>query len=161
MRVLSHCDAFTSLVDPHKKPCGTVLESAKIHHDMLTGLVVTSRITHATPAAFSAHVAWRNEENKIAEQQIGYNPLGRTVDLMFGGGICEFLPNSTESSCRQDSRDLLAEAKEHFGWTVKLSRDEFDAFNPNDVSLPLMALFAPSVIDDIVYVTCSWISEHD
>ena len=142
--VLNTC-AFT-LVDSHKQPCGTVLESAKIHHGMLTGLVATSRITHATPAAFSAHVASRNQENEIAEQQIGYNPLGRTVDLMFGGGVCEFLPNITKSSCRQDNRDLFFEAKEQFGWTVKLSRDEFDAFNPNNASLPLMALFASSVI---------------
>ncbi|KAI7880605.1 alkaline phosphatase-like protein, partial [Lichtheimia hyalospora FSU 10163] len=134
-------------VDSHKRPCGTVLESAKIHHGMLTGLVATSRITHATPAAFSAHVASRNQENEIAEQQIGYNPLGRTVDLMFGGGVCEFLPNTTKSSCRQDNRDLFFEAKEQFGWTVKLSRDEFDAFNPNNASLPLMALFASSHMD--------------
>ncbi|KAI9320982.1 alkaline-phosphatase-like protein [Dichotomocladium elegans] len=129
-------------VDPSQVPCGTVLESAKLHRDMLTGLVVTSRITHATPASFSAHVVGRDDENHIASQQIGYSPLGRTVDLMFGGGICEFLSNATAGSCRTDSRDLFAEAKQHFGWTVKLTRDEFDNIQPTD-NLPLMALFAP------------------
>ncbi|KAG0280621.1 hypothetical protein BGZ97_009365, partial [Linnemannia gamsii] len=42
-------------VDPTGNPCGTILEAAK-DLGMLTGVVVTSRITHATPAAFSAHV---------------------------------------------------------------------------------------------------------
>lgn len=41
--------------------CGTILEAAS-EVGMLTGLVVTSRITHATPAAFSAHVMGRDDE---------------------------------------------------------------------------------------------------
>ncbi|KAG2231317.1 hypothetical protein INT48_001253 [Thamnidium elegans] len=131
-------------VDPQEVPCGTVLESAKIHKGMLTGLVVTSRITHATPAAFSAHVRGRDSENTIAEQQIGHNPLGRTVDLMFGGGVCEFLSNATLGSCRTDTRDLFSEAEDQFGWQVihgQGSRQKFDSIE-KDVDLPLMALFA-------------------
>lgn len=123
------------------------MESAKIHKDMLTGLVVTSRITHATPAAFSSHVQWRESENEIAEQQIGHNPLGRTVDIMFGGGVCEFLSNTTQNSCRLDGRDLFVEAQEQFGWQViygENSRQKFDAIDL-DVQLPIMALFSPGV----------------
>jgi alkaline phosphatase len=131
-------------VDPEKVPCGTVLESAKLHHAMKTGLVVKSRITHATPAAFSAHIEWRDWENQIAEQQIGYNPLGRTVDLMFGGGRCEFVSNTTEGSCRADGRDLLGEAKSVFGWDIKTNRAEFDALDKN-AKLPLLGLFADQV----------------
>ncbi|EIE90879.1 hypothetical protein RO3G_15590 [Rhizopus delemar RA 99-880] len=98
-------------VDPHRNPCGTVLESAKHTKGMLTGLVATSRITHATPASFSAHVVDREREEKIATQQVGDNPLGRSVDLMFGGGYCYFLPKSDKKSCRSDQRNLLDEAK--------------------------------------------------
>ncbi|SAM02021.1 hypothetical protein [Absidia glauca] len=130
-------------VTPTGEPCGTVLESAKHHRGMLTGLVVTSRITHATPASFNAHVTFRDYENDIAEQQIGHTPLGRSVDLMFGGGSCEFLSNATEGSCRGDQRDLFDEAKADFGWTVKRTRQEFDAIRPEDPSLPLMAIFTP------------------
>ncbi|KAG2185611.1 hypothetical protein INT44_002404 [Umbelopsis vinacea] len=131
-------------VDPEETPCGTVLESAKIHQNMLTGLVVTSRVTHATPAAFSAHVAWRDWENDIALQQIGENPLGRTVDLMFGGGRCQFLTNQTVGGCRLDTRDLLTEAKTTYGWkTVLDSRQAFDALT-DESELPLMGLYAPS-----------------
>jgi alkaline phosphatase len=132
------------VVDPEEYPCGTVLESAKIKHNMLTGLVVTSRITHATPAAFSAHVGFRDWENIIAEQQVGFNPLGRTVDLMFGGGSCEFTRNSSVDSCRFDDRDLLKQAQQEFDWHIALSKSEYDAIQPENAELPLMALLAPS-----------------
>ncbi|KAI8977219.1 alkaline-phosphatase-like protein [Mycotypha africana] len=134
-------------VDPHEIPCGTVLESAKIHQDMLTGLVVTSRVTHATPAAFSSHVAWRDWEPLIAEQQIGFNPLGRTVDLMFGGGRCEFTRNSSANSCRADDRDLFQEAQDKFQWNIILSKEEYDQLNTKNVQLPLMALFSSGHMD--------------
>ena len=48
-------------VDPRGAPCGTVLEAAK-EAGYLTGLVATSRITHATPASFAAHVSTRDME---------------------------------------------------------------------------------------------------
>lgn len=50
----------------------------------MTGLVVTTRITDATPAAFSSHVDQRFQEDMIAEQQLGEYPLGRMVDLIIG-----------------------------------------------------------------------------
>ncbi|OBZ84863.1 Alkaline phosphatase [Choanephora cucurbitarum] len=134
-------------VDPDKTPCGTILESAKIHHHMKTGLVVKSRVTHATPASFSAHVNWRDWENTIAEQQIGHNPLGRTLDLMFGGGLCEFLSNQTEGSCRQDDRNLLKEAQEQFGWHLITKKEQLDQLQNKKVTLPLMGLFASHHMD--------------
>ncbi len=54
---------------PDQSPCGTVFEAAKAK-GMKTGLVATSRITHATPAAFSAHVVHRDMEDRIAEYQV-------------------------------------------------------------------------------------------
>ncbi|CAO3609314.1 unnamed protein product [Mucor hiemalis] len=129
-------------VDSKKAPCGHILESAKIHRNMKTGLVVKSRITHATPAAFSAHINWRDWENQIAEHQLGYTPLGRTLDLMFGGGLCEFQSNTTEGSCRQDDKDLIKEGKNDFGWELVTTRKEFDNLDEN-TKVPLMGLFAP------------------
>jgi len=77
-------------VDGHGVPCGTLLEAAKAKK-MKTGLVVTSRITHATPASFSSHSTNRNWEEFIAVQQIN-----NSVDVMFGGGlsIYQSTPNS-------------------------------------------------------------------
>ena len=109
---------------------------------MLTGLVVTSRITHATPAAFSAHVIHRDMESEIAAQQIGDYPLLRQVDLMMGGGKCFFLPNTTEGSCRTDGRDLLKEAKEMYGWNhIMESKEDFERLKRVSRPLPAMGLF--------------------
>ncbi|KAF9968264.1 hypothetical protein BGZ73_000202 [Actinomortierella ambigua] len=130
-------------VDPEGIPCGTVLESAKAQ-GMLTGLVVTSRITHATPASFSAHVVHRDMESDIALHQIGDYPLGRQVDLMFGGGRCFFLPNTTEGSCRPDGRDLLAESQDpKYGWNKPiLTRHDLNETHENGgVQLPALGLF--------------------
>ena len=56
-------------VDPNGIPCPTVLEAAQLK-GMKTGLVATSRITHATPASFASHVLWRDSENDIAVQEV-------------------------------------------------------------------------------------------
>ncbi|KAI9244111.1 alkaline-phosphatase-like protein [Phascolomyces articulosus] len=133
-------------VDPKGNPCGTVLEAAKLQHHMRTGLVATSRITHATPASFSAHIRDRDRENHIAVQQIGNNPLGRTVDLMFGGGYCHFLPKGTHGSCRKDDRDLFKEAQEKHGWQTVFYNNR-TAFDNETIELPAIALFADDHMD--------------
>lgn len=89
-----------------KDPCGTVLEAAK-HKNFLTGLVTTSRITHATPAAFYAHIVDRDLEQDIAEFLVLNHPLGLQVDYALGGGRCFFLPQSQQDSCRTDDKDLF------------------------------------------------------
>ena len=71
-------------VDPLRRPCGTVLEAAK-RHGYLTGMVVTAKVTDATPACFASHVTDRAYENAIAEQLIGLGPLNHTIDILFGG----------------------------------------------------------------------------
>ena len=126
---------------PDSTPCGTVLEAAK-RAGYMTGLVVTTRITDATPACFAAHVNKREEEDKIAEQEVGNHPLGRVVDLMLGGGRCHFLPNTAEGSCRHDATDVVEMAKSH-GFSYIDDRASFDALDPEGgVKLPLLGLFA-------------------
>lgn len=130
-------------VDPSKNPCGTILEALRLE-GYLTGLVVTTLITDATPAAFSTHVDYRFQEDLIAEQQLGDYPLGRTLDLMIGGGRCHYLPSSEEGGCRADSRNLIKEVQRDGSWNYVGTRAEFDQLdNGNNVSLPLLALFAP------------------
>jgi len=63
-----------------------------------TGLVTTTRITHATPAGFIANVRHRDLEEEIAGQM-----LGRGVDVALGGGAKHFAPDllaAHESSTR-------------------------------------------------------------
>lgn len=69
---------------------------------MKTGLVATSRITHATPASFSAHVVDRDMEEQIAYQQV---ELSRP-DVMFGGGLRYY-------TSRTDGVNLFSKAQSY------------------------------------------------
>ncbi|KAL2206229.1 repressible alkaline phosphatase [Sarocladium strictum] len=133
-------------VTPDYEPCGTVLEAAK-RAGYHTGLVVTTDITDATPACFASHVLMRVMEDDIARQEIGDGVLGRSVDLMLGGGRCHFLPNTTEGSCRLDDIDVVKMAQEEYNWTYADSRKGFNALKGgNNVQLPFMGLFASNDI---------------
>jgi len=98
-------------VDPDEVVLETILEIAE-GRGMATGLVTTVEVSHATPAAFAAHVPDRNMMVEIALQVIGSG-----VDVLLGGGENEFLP-TTELGCdpgfpgeRTDGRNLIAEAQ--------------------------------------------------
>lgn len=65
-----------------------------------TGMVTTARLTHATPAAFTAHIDRRKSEEDIAPQL-----LDDETDVLFGGGRTYF-------DDRDDERDLIAEANQ-------------------------------------------------
>ncbi|GMF11463.1 unnamed protein product [Phytophthora lilii] len=72
-------------VDTYNQPLGTVLEAAKAR-GMVTGMIVTSRVTHATPASFAAHVTNRNSEDDIAAQYVA----NKNLDFLLGGGKRHF-----------------------------------------------------------------------
>ena len=103
------------------------------------------RITHATPAAFYAHVPDRDLESRIAEQLVYNHPLGQQVDLAFGGGLCFFLPNTSSTSCRTDNLDLLAAAANKRNSNPRLSvittREEFDNIPSDASSIGTIGLF--------------------
>ena len=58
---------------------------------MSTGIVVTSEVTHATPAAFATHIIDRDQKDRIADQyfdnQYQNQPI---VDVLLGGGFANF-----------------------------------------------------------------------
>ncbi len=81
-------------VDTAGKPMQTIFEYAKEKH-YSTGIAVTCAITHATPAAFYAHVGKRSEYETIASHF-----LNKTVDVAFGGGRKYFVK-------RKDKRNLI------------------------------------------------------
>lgn len=77
----------------------TILEAAR-DAGFATGLVTTSEIHDATPAAFGAHVAGRDQKDEIARQ------LARSgVDLLIGGGADRF------AAVGRDRSDLFSEAR--------------------------------------------------
>ena len=78
-----------------------------------TGLVTTTRITHATPSGFGINMPERWSEDKIAAQH-----LERTYDVLLGGGRRHFDPEQ-----RDDGRDLLQGFQDN-GYTVATSKQE-------------------------------------
>ncbi|KAG1699768.1 hypothetical protein DVH05_012661 [Phytophthora capsici] len=72
-------------VDTYEQPLGTVLEAAKAR-GMVTGMIVTCRVTHATPASFASHVIDRDSEDEIAAQYVA----NKKLDFLLGGGKRHF-----------------------------------------------------------------------
>ena len=81
------------------RPLATVLEGARLLGKG-TGIVATSRVSHATPAAYAAHVPSRSQEDDIMEQAVYQG-----VDVVLGGGRDELLPKSAQGK-RADGEDL-------------------------------------------------------
>ncbi len=113
------------------KPVATVLEGAKLM-GKATGLVATSNIQHATPAAFSAHWPDRDHYNEIAEQQVYQD-----IDVVFGGGRQYLIPLS-QGGTRTDGENLLQVLKDR-GVTLVETRDQMLAVQADRV----WGLFAP------------------
>jgi alkaline phosphatase len=107
-------------------PVETVLEAAR-DQGKSTGLVTNTRITHATPACFAAHVPERQMEDEIARQYI--EETG--VDVLLGGGKAHFDPEE-----REDGEDILATASEE-GYEIIETADKLDAVEQT----PVLGLF--------------------
>ncbi|CUR46769.1 alkaline phosphatase [Alloalcanivorax xenomutans] len=111
-----------------------------------TGVVTTTRITHATPATTYAHICNRNAENTIATQMVpggdGYNSaLGADgIDVILGGGRRHFLP--APEGRRSDGRDLIMEMQDA-GYTYVSSGSELGNVDPGSTD-KLFGLFNSS-----------------
>lgn len=114
------------------QPVSTVLEKAEAA-GYNTALISTSRITHATPAAFSSHVERRSMETQIADQQ-----LTKDIEILMGGGRQFYVPID-EGGRREDGRNLIEEA-EAAGYHRADNRADLMAVD----ALPLIALFTAS-----------------
>jgi alkaline phosphatase len=115
---------YTSVEDSRAR---TLLEEAEAR-GLSTGIVTTTRITHATPASCYAHAAHRDWEDDsmlpsdareagfpdIARQFAEF-AIGDGIDVAFGGGRAQFLPERAKDpehpgvvGARTDGRDLVA-----------------------------------------------------
>ncbi|BBQ52617.1 alkaline phosphatase [Aeromonas veronii] len=125
------------------KPATTLLELAKAA-GRGTGVVTTTRVTHATPAATYAHLCNRDLEADIAAQLVpggaGYNSaLKEGVDVVLGGGSSFFLPKADKGK-REDGRNLISEMKAK-GYQFAGNLDEL---NKAEAGKPLLGLFGAS-----------------
>jgi alkaline phosphatase len=96
-------------LDPADGLLPTILEQVQ-ERGWAVGLVSTTQITHATPAAFAAHEISRSNYTSIALQIFEHG-----VDVILAGGEDDWLPD-TKKGCyadfghRTDGRNLIEEA---------------------------------------------------
>ena len=120
------------MTSPKQKQCSNVRKSGKS-----TGLVATSEITHATPAAYGAHNVSRKNMAEIADDYFDDQIDGQhKVDVLLGGG--------SELFARKD-RDLVKEfSQAGYGHvTDKKSLNE----NQDD---KILGLFAPGGLPKMI-----------
>ncbi len=139
----------------------TLMERAE-QAGFATGVVTTTRITHATPAATYAHSADRNWEVDsempaqareqgcvdIARQLVEF-PYGDGLDVILGGGRRNFLPSDTPDpekgkGRRADGRNLILEwqqgqGRRQYVWNAS----QFTALKA-DADAQVLGLFNPS-----------------
>ena len=101
-------------VNPDTIPVKTLLE-VFAEQGKETGIVVTSYVTHATPASFYAKVPHRKQYEDIA-MQMAENPY---LNLIIGGGMKHF-------NQRKDSIDLIERMENELGWKVYDKLDNID-----------------------------------
>ncbi|EGK11073.1 alkaline phosphatase [Kroppenstedtia eburnea] len=115
-------------VDLDGQPVETVLERAK-SLGKSTGLVATSQINHATPAAFAAHNESRRNYDAIADEFYDERIDGKhKVDVMLGGGTDYFI---------RDDRNLVKQFQQD-GYDYVTTRAEL----LNSKNDKLLGLFA-------------------
>ncbi|RZF47862.1 hypothetical protein LSTR_LSTR010652 [Laodelphax striatellus] len=132
-----------------------------------TGIVTTSRVTHATPAALYSHAAsryWEDDSRvppparrscKDIARQIVEDEPGRHLNVLLGGGRRHWLPRIAkdpellmESGRRQDGRDLTQDwlrEKKRMGLKAEYvwNKEQLDRVDPNNVD-HLLGLFSYS-----------------
>jgi alkaline phosphatase len=121
----------------------TLAELAR-QHGMAAGVVTTTSVTDATPAATYSHACTRKLQNDIAAALVpgasGFNAaLGSGMDVVFGGGIAYFTPFERGGK-RSDGRDLLAELSAR-GYRVAGSPAQMRSLDPASAQ-PAIGLFA-------------------
>ncbi|MEO8011969.1 MAG: alkaline phosphatase [Dokdonella sp.] len=133
---------------------------------MATGIVTTTEITHATPAASYGHSPERDWEHDaampaaaraegcidLARQLVEFS-LGTRIDIALGGGRSGFLPSATTdpeyaqlSGKRADGRNLinewLAQGDTRFVWNA----EQFAALDPSAPGR-VLGLFQPEAMN--------------
>ena len=141
----------------------SILKLAK-NAGLSVGIVVTARVTHATPGSSYAHCPERNWEASvpaeeaahgcidIAQQLIDFQKENGGIDVVLGGGRRNFIPDTQNDveypntkGSRIDNRDLIQEWKSlnlknsAYVWNMS----DFNAIDPKKTD-HLFGLFEPS-----------------
>ena len=122
-------------VGPDSLPRTTVLEAAEAA-GLATGVVTTTTLVDATPAAFLAHARHRYDDQAAIAEQIAASP----AEVLMGDGRGWF-----DGSLRPDGRDLLSSMTDRF--SLVESGDDLRAVDPGEVDA-LLGLFSMDLLRD-------------
>jgi alkaline phosphatase len=117
---------------PDGRPLRTIMELLK-EEGYACGLVTTTRVTHATPAAWVSHQLDRDKEEDIALEYLKLKP-----DVILGGGDRQFDPSK-----RKDHLDLF-NAFSDVGYDVVKGRDNLLSSEILSSQKPLLGTFGSS-----------------
>jgi alkaline phosphatase len=134
----------SSLDDPRQEQ---ITEIAKRTRDMSIGLVTTSYLADATPAAWASHTRRRADYSEIIGQYID-GPI--QPDVLMGGGSIDFLPKATKGSRRKDERDIIAEYQKK-GYQVVTNGTELNASKPGKTLGLFQLQWMQSYLDRVQY----------
>lgn len=109
--------------DPFDDPkVENIIELVKRTRGMATGIVSTSNITDATPAAMVSHTRRRAEQNFIAQTMLEdyHRP-----DVILGGGSRHFIPMDVPGSKRKDNVNVI-KSFEELGYSFSGTKTELE-----------------------------------
>lgn len=109
--------------DPFDDPkVENIIELVKRTRGMATGIVSTSNITDATPAAMVSHTRRRAEQNFIAQSMLEDK---HRPDVILGGGSRHFIPMDVPGSKRKDNVDVI-KSFEDLGYSFSGTKTELE-----------------------------------
>jgi len=126
-------------LDSNKRSLENLTETLN-RFGFVSSLLATSEITHATPAAFAAHIDLRWKTDEISSQM-----LNSKVSTFLGGGRHFFLPENLGGK-REDGRNLIEELKDNN--ILLTTKEEMLNFVPN-TSKKVFGLFADEHLRNI------------
>ena len=123
-------------VTPDGKSPQTVMEAAKAKGKRI-GLISTSTVYDASPAAFSIHSKSRRDSQALVDKILALSP-----DVLLGGGADYFLPEKAPGGKRKDGKDIVAQFRAK-GWQIATNTAELKAAT----GARLLGLFADEDMD--------------
>lgn len=125
-----------SLDDPKVE---TIAEALRRQTKKSIGIVATSELQDATPAAVVSHTRNRNDKADIVGMLLDVKP-----DVLLGGGSAYFLPQATAGSKRKDDKDYI-KLFQDAGYSVATDKNELAA--KAQANGKLLGVFHPGNMD--------------
>jgi alkaline phosphatase len=120
----------------------TLWQYLKRRYNYKTGIVTTSDVADATPAAEGGHTITRSLLKDIARQYVdGSINQGNQFDVIMGGGLEHFTARTAANS--GDTRNLVTELQSS-GFTYVQNRAELNAISNTNAPNKLLGLFRNS-----------------